>query len=553
MSIQRSDIPAAFQPPSRYGICGVGGYKDHNGFLYPMKVIGGEVRFSDTEGEIAIARQPRVNYSAPELATWSEKFHEAVKKVAAKIKLIMGDDTSAAEKRQGVQTSTFANRYELEKLLDAEVWTNITAEVYESFPKEAVYAISNETLEESQFSLRVRHEQFYTMSFVRGQIPSIFTTKEGVDIYIAAPKNTMANLTRILVNKAVWVATCRMLGYKGKTAAYIWKYIFNVFSGSQDKSITAQDVINLLAKKGLNPISSKAIEDNISHFTGIIFMMKIWEINRQNLSLEDWFTNVKWVVKMANTTDQMMVKMINTIYENWQHGQVLVPAGDLPSRADNLIFPVTNTPTSLNDDPTYGAQIFQKPRNTKGQFAKMTKDAQRALSFESAISPEPCVHITEILFDQNIPNYSVLTKPKLFGLVDVKLLNYTPKNNEEYISLNRIYGTYSGVTTEEAAFCISIVYPVELFLRKPDTTGVNYEERHWQLRYVNSQGMRSLIQVETPGERFLYGQKSYLGPNYYLVNSSYWKKSEASFGHVDKDGKKNAVNWSDLDLFSIGA
>jgi hypothetical protein len=425
--------------------------------------------------------------------------------------------------------------YDLEKFAESTIWASVVQHLYESFPKSVVFGQNESGKGENK--LRHRIEQFYCPSFYKGQIYKEILTDEQIELYISMPMQSYANLTRIYINKAIWIGTTKMLGYKPKVAPYLFKYLHDVYTDGAKKQVTVMKIIDALAKKGNNPVVSFDDENVIEHFIGLILMLKIFEQVLQNLSVEDWFYEADVRMMLKNTNEQDLDRLLDTVYKYWNEPQVKIPTADLPTLAEFKILPIFGAGgrddrnkriNATGDQVTFGKRAVQD--GASGSINDESPDQQRnpnliedALSQANFVADQPILYITEILVDAERAEGSGILTNGEFRAKFAKIITLNAVDREEAVTYSKGTGRFSGITSStDANWIVNVVFPLEMYISEPDHHGIKLPQNQWRLIYVTQRPYNPIFVVEKSIERFLFGQKSFAGPNYYLVDSEDW-------------------------------
>jgi hypothetical protein len=327
-------------------------------------------------------------------------------------------------------------------------------------------------------------------------------------------------------------------------------------------------MINLLGKKGQNPITSEQDDDVIDHFIGISMLLKIFELVAQNLSLEDWFyeADVQMILRQTNEDD--IRRLLDTVYEYWNHDQVQVPAGELSSTSEIDILPIMPEYNAL-DKSRYAIKMAEGGTNATPNLKKRILQAKLEgddldygmLSAHSEfMHTEPVVYITEVIANAQeaeakwaSEGFENFTPEEGFIAEFVRIRTINATDQIDYITYNKYTGRYSGLTLEQdSSFLINVVFPLELFLKYPDhAVGVRIRKEEWQLEYQMMKPYKALFNVKYSRERFLYGQKSFLGPKYYLFDTEDLIKKVVEYRPLNKAGNLRGMTQTDIipDLF----
>lgn len=494
--------PLGLGTTSRYGITGLGMYRDHSGNMALYPVIGGVIQFQASpvpRGVVDVAVVPEVNYDSTEFKSWLSEVDRVAQLMITEFRGIC-KATSFAEKNFQLD---IMSQWDLQRFIDSSAWKNIIEDVYLKFPRHVA-----ELQYDEKSGLSGYRERYYVASFNDGPVQSFMVTKEGIEISIQPPDKSDASQNRIRVNKACWLAFVAACGYKTKTAPFWYRYFDKLMkTGTR---ITSETILELYAKRGVNPIDSIEKESPEAYFVKLLMLARMFDQISKVLKLEEWWKQLEWSTIAKGVTDAQLATLVETIYSPWSQTQVRVPDGDLPSKDTLRLLPVGNA--------KYSRATNREPPGLEGA---------------------PCVYISEL---EMAP---FVAKPKdapQCELTRLKCVNAC--EHVEIMSYNRVYGSVFGSNLDDECIgLIAVVFPVELYLRKRDTMGMKYERRHWPVLYQQMNSEKPLYPVVSARERFLYGCKSMYGPNYYLVDTSDWIQDELVIKTVEtlEGGKTHVV------------
>lgn len=473
--------PLTISPASRRGLFGIGGYLDEHARMWMWPVVGGQITYANGEGTIDIFRVHDLDVEMlliPDKGRNTSWYEDIVEEMGKIKKELLSQGICYTDPNGRV---IFNTRYDFERFLNLNVWQSSVLRIYERFPRGAA----------------LYSECFYASAFMSGLIPWRFTVQPGeFEVYIEPPRNSLAGLTRVRINKGVFLGYSYLLGFNKRWAAKVWEMFYKQ-NTSNVKLTSVDDIINLLSKKSMNPltyVSPNRTFDSVDYTIMAVFYLKIYEQTRQSLDLPDWKFSTKWHTIVRGVADAQIEQIFKIISDSWTRSQVLVPDSDLKYIAENNILPITNDIGGYN------------PKDLK-----VTGFSDIQGSPESRI---PVVDMVEI--KEEVSNEDGLVRLPVYKWVEI--YTYNPVQNVANIAYNRLFGNYHAASLEgEAQIIIDSVFPQDLYTEKPQTVGMKLEPRHWKIIFETYYGTNPIGYTSSDVYHFLFGQASIYGPNHYLI------------------------------------
>jgi len=546
---------ATVEQNSRYGRFGVGGFKDHHANLYPFRFMGGQIMFSGHQGNLTVYRCPALSYVNSAFQTYSKNVGTALEQIADMLAKFIRVNEDVLTDASGNIIDNYSivaadlmarfiihSQYELEKWFTIDTWANITRAIYENFPKSIVENLNG-----------THQERFFAFSFSEEDgVPTVLPgsteiTDEGY-LYITPPSNSQANVTRVYINQAIWIALCNILGYSTKGAILMWEEISLDYSNK--KMVTPNDLINWLARDGHNPVgyvdffnqAANALLQPANGIGGIdrqavemlsnmlvrLVLLKVWQLTAQALSMEDWKFQTTYDIYHAGLPDSQFEEALQAVNERWKNTQLHVPVGSMNAKINDLyILPITTTTARGYYTPAVVVNFGEQHDNSYMAgypavvFNEIRFDVIGHLNSTGVMNfgfSNSLFHSSEHE-NANAETEMAFSKGQ-YCLVDI--VNLTATQNEEILSYNRLTGELDGVSANDesdAVIRIGVVYPSNLKVCPPDILGLKLERRHWPMIYQYLAIRDPIVVVGTSRESNFYCQQSFTGPNYYLVNS----------------------------------
>jgi hypothetical protein len=567
-------LPASTEPASRYGLCGIGGYLDHDGMYYPCRFTGGDISFSGPDGLVSVYRAPIVEWASKEFSDWvNENVLPSIEKFAgsladiATINGVLTKDGIVAEDSDLYWDRKvrllFKSKYALTKWFTLNNWVTVVRDIYNSFPKKIIRVPKG-----------VKDEQFYVNTFadtkgVATPIPANFTLADGGEILIKPPVVAQAGITRIHVNQAVWMGMCRIFGFNTPIAIQLWEQFDTLYSS--EKTVTEANFIDLLSRDGHNPVegSYMAVESlatamktmtgkagldagSISQIVLIIvscvmraILLKLFETTRQSISMQDWKFETPWTVYYRNMADEQFKKQLDTLHGRWAQTQVRVPTGTLSPRLTRYVLPITT-----HEMLGYVVHDTKRQHDNYNLVGRPALGMNRLL-FHLSYLDGLLAGITGDL-DKWVTGeveHGGFQGDVTFAWVDLPTLNAA--ENEDMLVFNRVMGDVDSVRAADDVDCnvrIGAAFPFSLKIVKPVEQGVKLEPRHWPIYYELAITVSPIVKVATWRECELYNQMSLFGPKFYLVRNFYPKDlARVGLGA----GQLGNLFGSELDAFTM--
>jgi hypothetical protein len=370
------------------------------------------------------------------------------------------------------------SQFDFNKLIDNELFSMTAQVIYNNFPKNAIED----------------DERFWVYSFIHeGMIATKGKLKDGMEYYLTYPKEARAKITRIRVNKGVWLEWRLMQGFKHKEAIEEWCRLYYTYGSSG--SIDSLDAFHAVLDEISNRPTLTSVPDLAGLLTDKLITICLWNLTSKGVSIDEWTQELRYSMIKKGISDDAAKSMIKVITDEWPLSQVIVPNTDMPHKAERSILPFTD------------GTIYSK-----------------AL-------PEPYLSLSELDFRPAVDEES---DRKNYEVVHLKTLNACAdgSTNANYLMLNRMIGPISALPGDGRISQISItaVYPWVLGIQEPPDSNTRLEKRHWYLVYIYAKFDAPPVAAESFIEADLIGLKSFLGPNYYLF------KPEEFTGRNNEEG-----------------
>jgi hypothetical protein len=478
----RVSEPIAKGTLSGYGIGCLGGFVD-KGIATFYEVIGGKIEFDPEalEGKISLIRQPKLLWNSMAYGQWNDALaklrHEQRRTISKK--LIELSNTTKKAKATISNQLKILNQFKFKAFIQTSNIAGVIKSIYNSkWTKQMV-----------DFS-----EEFIAFSFCKKgtQIPAQGTIDRGLDYYVGSVTNSQSQITRIRVNKGIWLAWCRHVGYDHRAAALEWIRLHDVYGNAGDHTIDVEAMLDAIFDEISKRPTLSEIPDLAAYIADTLIGIALYNLTVAGISAPEWFVDVPFALIMENISDKQVTAAIKVITEEWKLTQVVLPGSDLPPKRD------------LNIMPFWDGSILHKEM------------------------PQPCIGLCELDFgaqdyeerdEEGTVKKQSASKLKLVQIVTV---NASPDGSENpnHILFNRIIGPLASLSDDGrlSHICVDAVYPWILGLQQPDESNVHLERRHWPLVYLHSVFDEPPVAAESLIEAMLVGLKTFLGPHYYLIN-----------------------------------
>lgn len=528
------------------------GYQDHDANFYAIRYSGGSVDLAENKIKFHAYRVPFLKYTTleknaenkfdrvdhPDWIAWFTAVKDSFIGLAGKLidicKFncdIFGDELT----RHSSDTFRFTieqlnriviqNEHELMKWFQLNSFDKIVRNIYEAFPKNIV---------RNDYT-GGKGERFYVRTFANERvnindatsdtvaIPGLIPTADGGEIVLIPPHNSQANVTRVYVNQGVWIALCRVFGYKTEAACALFEEIFSYHSDQvRGKAVTSvTDLIDFVARDGHNPcgaveplaikqfllksLSPKRNQLDVYELTTMIYeiveraiILKIFSLVSQAISLEDFKIEIDGVIFYKGIPDEQFKDTLEVVYSKFMKQQLKPPVGSMAPKCEWKILPVTTKASP-------GYHIYAEDRPEEYGW---NHDSVEYTGY-------PCVVFNELHFES-----SMTQTDSPFKWVDIQCLHEA--KSEEMIAFNRLMHELEGVqaAADLDSICrISTVYPHNLKRAKPETVGMRLEKNQWPLIYSFLSKAEGIVAVGTLKELTLYNQQTIYGPHAYLVDT----------------------------------
>jgi hypothetical protein len=444
-------------------------------------------------------------------------------------------------------------------------WNQVIRSIYEGFEKKITKVPGK--------------EKFYAATFVNREspeithIPGTIDLADGAHLFIKQPDNSLANITRIVINKGVFLTTCEAFGYNNCSAALLWEF-YNTMIG--DGEVTVDKVLKVLALDGFRPVGSQDSNMNagttdedrkysiIYNFVKHLVLLRVWSMTNQSLNINDWKIVVPYHIFYENMPDAQFEKQNAILTEYWNNTQIKVPDGSLSRRLDLYILPITSMlsrgyqvervtnedgGTVQHDSSQYAGypcvsfcrinfehKLFvkdrDKPISTEMNEGKLTDTTNIEVAVEGIDTPKEDDGTGAL-----VPKIAL----DVYVWVELKILNAV--DTSYILSYNKVTGEIDSLAIEEEAnIRVGIVYPHN-FKRahKQSITGMKFEKRHWPLIYSYQLLRNPPVSVGMEEELMFYNQQSLYGPHSYLFDTAKIFLSDSTAAKKFSQQVKNKV------------
>lgn len=483
MTIQIT-LPTGVGLAPRYGpLFGQSGFMDQHGVGYLYPHMGGDISQSrqiDMYRYTILGENKGPKNGPTYKAEWEDLIDKAIGEIYKFfIKRAQGNDPVI--KIVGNQV-TFRSTFDLERILNDDIWRAVVVNLYEKFPK--AWPSSNES--------------YYVPAFMGGSIPWTFIVENNYECFISTPTNSIGGLTRIRYNKGVWQGWKNYQKFKTKIHGPDWEYLYKLYSDSKMKVTTTTDIINFLNHRTFNPMEYKPVSNgqkmtfsNMAYIIMNTLNLRLFELTRQQLDLPDWKISTKYESIMRNVSDEQVARAFTVISDTWNNTQIKVPVGDLPSVSTLMILPIEL------DNQVSGKCAYQ-------------------FGFDKgAWLGEPRLNFCQVRVNGDDSEEELEESNGKLRWVRIKTINAA--ESEEYVTYHRTFGTYHGSSLDkEANFIINQIAPLESYTIKPVTVGMKLEPRHWKIVFDAIDSVNPITTTANSNIHYLFNQKSQYGPKFYL-------------------------------------
>lgn len=470
----RVSEPIAKGALSGYGLGCLGGFVQ-KGIATFFPCMGGRISFSPEtlEGQISLVRTPVLNQESIQWAEWQKETAE----LRAALRGYISKKLLEVEKGQPDtigRKARLLNQFKFKAFIQTMNISQIADRIYNG---------------KNVRSLTNYHEEFHCFYFGKSgeQIAGRGKTQEGFEYYIARPKSSQAAITRIRVNKGIWIAWMMQVGYKPKLAALEWFRLHDTYGGSGDHVIDVDSVLDAILDEISKRPTLAEIPDLAAYIADKLITIGLFNLTVAGVSKEEWLTETNYALIKENISDKQVSAALKIVTEEWGLTQIILPSGDLAPKMDLVVLPFW-------DGEVFGPEM-----------------------------PHPYLSMGTLAFDQEEfepAKGSSKKKQYTWKLVELVTLNACAdgRENPNHILLNRIIGPLASLSDDGRISQISVdaIYPWILGVMEPEESNVQLERRHWDLVYLHSIFDAPPVVSETFKEAMLIGLKSFFGPNHYL-------------------------------------
>lgn len=494
-------LPLVGGMANRYGVVGHGGYMDDYAQMWIWPTIGGSISQNDGIGDVTLYRLPQTPNArlypkeAAGVAAWQNEVSIQMRKLRGELI----DSGLVRSEHDGLGLS-FSSRSKLNKFLTLEVWNTVTNDIYEKWDP----------------GYTLKKEVYFVPTFYgpKSRLPWTFNVKDDYEVYIDTPKTSIAGVTRIRYNKGVWMALMTYFGFKPKTAVLVWEMLYKLYTEDVTKRMSSDNIFDIIMRKVMNPCAYQGTFPILHYIISVVTLSRLYELTRAQLDLPDWRLDTKYYIEIENVSDEEVKKNMTAISESWSQGQVRTPIGDLPKVQDLKILPIIGEARQVQRT-VRGKRLLNKlqPKHEPREEGSVGYNfADFGYGFDDGEwNDEPRLFLTEISKHKDVED------PGNLDWVDLKVLN--PTDHEAQISHNRTFGTYHSSSLDtDSAIIISSIYPIEIYTTKPKLYGMKLEQKHWRVNFDTTPDINPVTEASVGTVHFLLNQKSFYGPNYYLVD-----------------------------------
>lgn len=498
------DMPLTLAQASRMSIVSMGILLEETGVAWPYPVIGGSIQFSSLKGTMTVMRNCTMDFKSKQLKAW---YRYVVTPAIADLVMAFAKFTTGTD-----QMISFESQFDLERWLASDVWQQLVRRVTSSFPRNDCVGYT---------------EKFYGFGFTDSDINwSFFVENKNFECFIVPPSDDLGGITRVRQGKGLFSAIMTFFGFKFKSLGTWWEFFEKNYGTKDVKTVSYSAIINWLAGKGNTPVGFNGAIQLPAYCLWKALILKIFEIVRQQVSLNDWKIELPYSVIMRNVGDKQVTDHFTTCYQDWNSTQVRVPVGDLPHMSDLKLLPITTThettrwDASFNNSVTTGTgrnrpvvKIFQIEPLT---MQKYIYDVEFRTVIDKKTGEEKDVPI------EKTKDYA-MSKNVAPDLIWVTIKNFTATDNEQYLAYNKQFGTKTASDTTKRAVClVNVVYPSEFTTRKIYIPGQEIEPNQWPITLRTLNDNHPPAQVADSRVHLLFNQKTIYGPNYYLIDYDCW-------------------------------
>jgi len=469
---------------SGYGICCLGGFMEKGNCTF-FPAIGGGIDFnSETlEGNVTLLRYPEIDTGKADFGAWqlrAKTLREATASMISK-KLTELEDKDASGKDKISKLMRILNQFNFHAYIQTMNLEAVTTKLYHGGIIKGLVSYT---------------EKYSTMFFGKSgqQLGATGMLDSGLKYFIARPQNTQGGLTRIRLNKGVWMAWRYQVGYKFKESILEWIRLHDTYGSAGDHTIDVKSIVNALLDEISKRPTLATVPNLSSYIADKIIEIGLFNLTVAGLSRDEWYVESSWSMIKENVSDKQVTAMLKIFTEEWTQPQIIIPNSDLPHKFELKVLPFWDG--SVFDDKL----------------------------------KEPYLSMIEILFDHTEVGKMTPAQKKAVGgkttavaIGVVRLLTINAcadgSTNANHIMLNRIIGPISSLSDDGRISQISIdaVYPWIMGLQQPADSLIHLEKRHWNLVFMHSSFDSPPVEAENMREAMLVGLKSFLGPQFYLV------------------------------------